>query len=926
MTLTFTVSSAQQLDLGQYLPHDKTVKKGVLPNGLTYYLKKTDVVKGTASYYIIQNVGSILENDDQQGLAHFLEHMAFNGTKTFEGKKMLETFQKEGLVFGRDVNAYTSFDETVYNINNVPTRPELIEKGLLVLRDWCNYLLLTGKEIDAERGVIKEEWRMREGPQMRLLRKSLPQTFNHSKYADRLPIGLMSIVENFKYKVLRDFYHDWYRTDLQAIAIVGDIDVAQIEAKVKKMFSAIPAVKNPKERYLVRIPDNDELLYSLGMDAEVSTSNISFGIRHYQPAERPKVKDLKKSLLQDIATGILSDRLREKSQQSDSPFLNTYVNYYGMVRLHKEFSLFVTPKPNQQEKAFTALLTELIRAVKFGYTDSEIARKVKEKMNNYETRISKWNDRSHADIMGGIQNNYLYHKNIPDVNTEYPLAKKILKNLKPSDVHNAIKSLYTKNNRFLNVVGVKGHDNLTKEKAEAIFAQVEHDPSIKPYADGLSGKTLMSGITLKGGSIAKVEQNKALNSTTYTLSNGIKVHYKFTDKQKNTVKLEGISDGGKSLLKDADLPSATLLEDLIGLSGLSDYSKTDLSKILSGKTASAGVDVKDYHETVSGSATIKDAETMMQLLYLRFVKPRFVKETYDVMQGHIDNYLAYKRKDLKAKMQDSLTVSLYGNNNPRKPILDKSFFKKVSFEKMKAIYSERFKNPADFEFFVVGDIKEAQLKPLLAKYLGGLKTTAGKEQFRDNNIVWLSDHIDKDVFLEMKTPKVSVRIGYKVANDYSKVKNKLVTRALGDVMLLRLTELLREEEGGVYSPGCRAYMVKEPKNTSYLSVSFDCNPDLAEKLIRIVHDELAKIAKGQIKDKDLSKTLKNYKKDRVDAKNKNAYSMRLLKTFYRDGYNMNDPKNFEKVIDGISKKDLKKLAKRLLKKGESYEVVFKPEK
>ncbi|MEL6484023.1 MAG: pitrilysin family protein, partial [Bacteroidota bacterium] len=274
----YFVGTAQVIDLNDSLPEDKTIKKGVLPNGMTYYIKSTDVVKDAASYYIIQNVGSILENDDQQGLAHFLEHMAFNGTQSFPGKGILNTLQKHGAIFGKDINAYTSFDETVYNLNNIPIG--LLDTCLTILHDWSNYLLLTDEEIDAERGVIKEEWRTRQNGRMRLYKTSLPITFNKSKYADRLPIGLMSVVDNFEYKALRDFYHDWYRTDLQAIAIIGDINVDEIEQRIKEKFSHIPAVKNQRKRFVVDIPDNDEMLYSLGMDPEISTAYLDFGIRH----------------------------------------------------------------------------------------------------------------------------------------------------------------------------------------------------------------------------------------------------------------------------------------------------------------------------------------------------------------------------------------------------------------------------------------------------------------------------------------------------------------------------------------------------------------------------------------------------------------------------------------------------------------------
>ena len=918
-------ASAQNLNLNDLLPVDQSIRKGVLPNGLTYYIKSTDVVKDAASYYIIQNVGSILENDDQQGLAHFLEHMAFNGTKNFEGKAILDGFQKQGLLFGRDINAYTSFDETVYNIDNVPTKPELIDKGLLVLHDWCNYLLLTDEEIDAERGVIKEEWRTRQNGQMRLYQTSLPITFNHSKYAARLPIGLMDIVENFEYKALRDFYHDWYRTDLQAIAIVGDIDADEIEAKIKKLFSKIPAVKNPRERFIVEISENDKLLYSLGMDPEISTAMIDFGIRHKKSLADQTVKDLRASLLEFMATSMISARISEKAQNPEASFLGARFGYQSMSRANSGLSLRVSPKPGQQQQAFAEVLSEVIRAVKFGYTSSEIERIIKQFSNSYETQIAKKDDQTHGRIIGNIKDDYLNNVTISDIEKEYEIVKQLFATLTPEDVHNTIKRLYSKNNRYINITGVEGKNNLTEEQANQIINDVENDSGITAYTESFEGKTLVSGLEIKEGSITNTEKNNALSSTTYTLSNGIKVHYKFVDKQKNTVALKAISYGGRSLLKAEDLPSADLMGSLIQMSGLGDYSATDLPKVLAGKTANASPILGETTESIFGSSSTKDVETMLQLAHLYFENPRFDDQAYKVLQGGISNYLVRRSKDIGEQMKDGVTTTLYGDSHPRKRVFNQAFANDASFDQMKAVYLDRFDNPADFEFYIVGDVESGQLEPLLSKYVASLPTTDVKENFKDNNVTWKSNKVDEDVFLAMEDPKTSVNIAFKVANDYT-VKNKFVTSALGDIMQLRLTETLREEEGGVYSPRASAFLTKEPKIQSYMSVKFDCNPDLAEKLIGIVHSELAKLAKGDIRDEDLQKTLTNYKKVREQAKNKNGYDMSLLTTFYRDGYNINEAKNFEDIINNISKKDIQALTKELISKGESFEIVFKPKK
>ena len=918
---------AQQLNLNVPLPQDKTIRKGVLENGMTYYLHSTDVTKDVASYYIIQNVGSILEEDNQQGLAHFLEHMAFNGTKSFKGKALLNKMQEHGLVFGKDINAYTGFDETVYNINNIPTTPELIETGLTALHDWSNYLLLTEEEIDAERGVIKEEWRTRQNGQMRVLQKTLGTMTNNSKYANRLPIGLMDIVENFEYKALRDFYHDWYRTDLQAIAIVGDFDVDEMEAKIKVKFSSIPAVKDALERYNVIIDDNDDMMYDMAMDKEIATSSISFSIRHPKSLKDQTLGDLKENLTNNMVNSILSKRFEEIKQRPDAPFVFVGSGFTddGIARKHKSFRFQIYPKPNMQHEAFKLVITEVNRAVKFGFTNAEINRTKADFSNYYENQISKLEDRSHGAIINTIKSNYLKNASMTDVNMEYQVVKLFFGQLTQADLLAQIQKMYTKKNRALIVTGVEGNKNLTEEDAIAIINEVENSTSLKPYEEEEEAKDLMSGVTLTAGKIVSEEVNETIGANIFTLSNGVKVHYKFVDKNKNDVKLSAISDGGMSLIEDEYLPSAALLGQVIGMSGIGEFSATELPKVLAGKTASASVKVDDITELISGSSTTKDVESMLQLANLRFTKPRFDENGFNVFMQNVDNYLIKKSQDIKSKMGDSTTVILYGNNHPKQRLFDKSFVADVSFNKMKTIYKTRFANAADFTFFIVGDVTKDVLKPLLEKYIASIPTNDVKENWKDNTVEWQSKTIDKDVFLAMEDPKTAVNVLVKNDMKYN-LKNAYLVRALGDILQLRYTESLREEEGGTYGAGVRANLSKKPRQEASITIKFDCNPDLAEKLISIVHKEMELIKNGTVQQNDLDKTLTNYLKEREEAKNYNGYQMSLLSNYYREGYNMNDPKNFENIIKSITVKDIQKTMASLLKGADSYEIVFKPKK
>ena len=916
--------SAQTINLNDPLPTDTRFKKGVLENGMTYYLHSTDVTKDVASYYIIQNVGSILENEDQRGLAHFLEHMAFNGTENFNGKEFLNTMQERGLVFGRDINAYTSFDETVYNVNNVPTTPEMTKIGLQILHDWSNYLLLTDEEIDSERGVIKEEWRTRQSGGMRILEKTFPVRFNNSKYAYRFPIGLMSVVDNFEYKALRDFYHDWYRTDLQAIAIVGDFDVAEMEKKIIAKFSEIPAVENPLKRKMVRIPDNEELMFVMAMDEEVATSTISFNIRHDKSLEDQTVGDLKEGLIDMMINSMISTRINELSQNPEATFLWAGISYRdAWAVLHKEFGVSIGPKPDQQHAAFKEVLTEVIRATNFGFTKAEIDRTIIQLSSYYENKIAKIDDVSHASIIRTIQSNYLENAHMTDIVKEFELVKVIFDELKAEEIQTRLQEMYAQKNRYITITGVEGRKNLTKEDALAIILSVENDASIEAYAEESGDKSLMDGVNLTAGKIVSTEKNEKIEATTFTLSNGIKVHYKFVDKNKDDVKLQAISDGGKSLIDPTDFASNEFVENVIQMSGLGEFSSTDLPKLLAGKTANSSFSIGEITEGISGSSNTKDVETMLQLVNLRFTHPRFDESSYKVFMQQLDSYLIRKGADIKSKISDSLTVTLYGNNNPKNRILTKEYVSEVSFETMKNIYNNRFANAADFEFFIVGDVKQEDLTPLLEQYIASIPTDESRENWKDNKAQWIQKNTDKDIYLVMENPKATVRFAVKNEMKYS-LKNAQLMKTLGDVLQLRFTETLREEEGGTYGARSWGSLSKEPKEQGYLSISFDCNPDKVDDLVKIVNDEVQAIADGKIQQVDLDKTLKSYLKGREEAKNYNNYEMALLKNYVLEGYNMNDSANFEDIVNAITVKDLQKIAKKLLKSSSSFEIVFKP--
>ncbi|WDF62326.1 M16 family metallopeptidase [Flavobacterium sp. KACC 22763] len=921
---SLTFAQAQNFKATDPIAVNQKIKKGVLPNGMTYYIYPTDVNKNTASYYIIQNVGSILENDQQKGLAHFLEHMAFNGTKNFEGKGILNTLQKQGAVFGRNINAYTSTDETVYNLDNIPSKDGgVVDTCLLVLHDWSNFLSLTNEEIDAERGVITEEWRTRQNARARIYNQLAPYYYNNSLYADRMPIGDMDIVKNFKYQVLKDFYKDWYRPDLQAIAIVGDINADEIEAKIKKLFADIPTPVNPKKRFEIAIPERVEPTFKLALDKEISASNISYMIRHTAEKSTNTYAELEKSTQRSLAFSILNNRLAELAQKQECPFKSASIGYQNYTRLNDIWISSVSPKPEKQAEAFAMVMNEWVRAYKFGFSKGEIERAITETISGYENYLEKLNEISHKQVIGMVKDDYLNHEVIADPKAEFEMVKNILNNVDTKILQEQISKLYTAQNRVVTVTGVENENNLTEEKAFDIIQKAENDASLQPYVDTFEGKTLLGDLKINSGKIVSEKKEKAIDATTFVLSNGVKVHYKFADKNKKQVLLQAKSLGGSSLYEAKDLPSINSLSDFAAMSGVGELSNVELSKVLKGKILGVSADVSSLTESVSGSSNTKDIETFMQLVYLKFAKPRFDVDQYNLLKQRMQNSLKNRQNDISSKMKDSLTFAIYGKNNPKIRIMNQQFIDDLSFEKMKSFYLDRFSDVSNFEFFIVGDVTPEVLKPLLEKYIASIEGIKRKERFKNDTPNWIAPKIDKDVFIKMETPKSSVRIAFSKEYAFSQ-KNRILTSYLADILTLRYTESLREKEGGTYGAHVSASLEKFPISKIGMNVIFDCDADKVEHLLPIVYQEIDKIKKGEIPAEDIEKTRTNYLKLKEDSKNFNTYSLNLLQNYFENKYDMNDPKNYEDIVKSITAKDIQEFANSFLNKADSYEVVFKP--
>lgn len=915
---------AQNFKVDQAITKNTKVKKGVLSNGMTYYIYPTTVNKNTASYYIIQNVGSVLENDKQKGLAHFLEHMAFNGTKNFPEKGILEFLQKQGATFGKNINAYTAYDETVYNFDNIPsTDSKVIDNCLLILHDWSHSLLLTNKEIDAERNVINEEWRTRQDASSRVFNQLSPLYYNNSLYADRTPIGDMDIVQHFEYNTLRDFYKDWYRPDLQAIAIIGDVEVAAIEKKIKNIFADIPSVQNPLKRFEIKVADHPETFFKMVTDKEITKANISFVIVQSQKQTDTTFGDLEHSTFRNIAFNLLNNRLRALSQKNDCPFKYAQVSYGAFTRTNDMFNLNVAPKSNQQAEAFKSVMDEFMRAVTFGFSDGEIKRTVASTISNYENHIETEKEISHKTILNAIRKEYMTGETFSDAKAEFEMVKSILATVDSKKLQAELLAGYTTKNRVIAVTGVENEVNLTREDAFSIIRKAENNPDLKPYVDTYVEKSLLTDVNIIPGKIISENQNKEIGATTFTLSNGVVVHYKFANKNTGDVELKAESFGGYSLYEPKDLPSANYTIAVAQSSGLGVFSGTDLEKVLVGKSVYSAASIGNLNEMVTASAKVKDIETMLQLVHLRFVKPRFDLEAFNIIKSNLQNTLKNKDNDIRGKMRDSLNAVVFGKNNPQIRLLNQEFINDLSFEKMQSIYKDRFSDVSNFEFYIEGDVTPEILKPLLEKYIASIQGIKRKETFKDNSLKWVSNKIDKDIFIKMASPKCTVKIQFESDYKYNS-KNNILARMFGDILTLRFTENLREKEGGTYAAYANSYILKLPKNTAVLAINFDCDASKAEHLLPVVYQEIEKIKQGVFVKEDIQKTKTNYLKEREDSKNFNSYTMDLMYNFFRNNINNDDSSTYSDLVKSLTEKDLQDFANSFLLQAKSYEVVYKP--
>ena len=919
MLVGASAAIAQQMPL---IPMDPQVRMGKLENGLTYYIRQNNYPEGQANFYIAQKVGSVIEEEHQRGLAHFLEHMCFNGTVNFPGNGVVKYLESIGVKFGADLNAYTSIDETVYNIDNVPVSVTgAIDSCLWILHDWAGALLLEEEDIDKERGVIHEEWRQRNTASQRLMEAVSEKMYPGNPYGVRFPIGTLEVIDNFPYSALREYYEKWYRPDQQAIVVVGDINVDEVEGKIKNIFADLTMPENAAERPYYPVADNKEPIIAVAQDKELQSGNVYIFVKHDAvPNEfKNNVQYFIMSYAKSMFYQMMRGRMSELAMQPDAPFVSAsvYDSEYFLAKTKDAVNGSIVPKGGMTMEATATLYREMLRAQRHGFTESEYERARAAYLANLESAYKGRDKVSSQSYCKEYTRHFIDNEPAPGIEFEYAFMGQYVPQFPVDLVNNYVKGIMSDSNLVVMAMlpEKEGIVNPTKEEIAQLLASV-YAEDITAYEDKVSDEPLLAQEPV-GGSVVKVKEAK-YGYKQYTLSNGATVYLKSTDFKADQIMMRAVSKGGQALYDANEHINLSQIADVIDNNGLDKFTNTDLQKMLAGKKAGVKSFVNMYTEGVSGSSTPKDFETLMQLTYLQFTAPRENEAAFATYKNQMKAMLENQAMNPNSALSDTLTKVLYGTNNPRTYRMKASDMDKVDEARILEIYKERFANASDFDFIFTGAIDEAVALPLIEKYIGGLPSTGAKaEKICDAHIdIQKGNH--KNIFeKQMATPSATVFVAYTGKAKYT-LKNQLLMSITKQILDIIYTEEIREKEGGTYGVGVSGSLNDVPKESASLQIQFQTDPALREKLTGMAVDLLYKYAEEGPRQQDLDKVRDYMLKKFAESQKENSYWSGLMYNYTLTGFD--GSKNYEKTLNSITTKDLRKFAKSLLKQGNKIEV------
>lgn len=905
---------AQEMKSDALIPFDSSVRTGKLANGLTYYIKQNAKPENKVDLRLVINAGSILENDDQQGLAHFMEHMCFNGTKNFPKNKLVDYLQSIGVKFGQHLNAYTSFDETVYFLPIPSDDPEKLEKGFQIIEDWAFNAVLTPAEIDKERGVVLEEYRIGLGAGKRMMGRFMPKMMYKSHYADRLPIGKKEVLENFTHDKLVSFYKDWYRPNLMSVIVVGDINVDEMEKKVKAHFSSYQNPKNERPRTIYEVPNHKETFVAVESDKEAPSAQVQLIYKDYEmPKPMVTVGDFRKEMVEGLFSTMINNRLGELANSPTPPFTYGY-SYHGgtYARTKEAYQSFAMSAEDKQLDALKVLVTENERVKKFGFTEGELERAKSDFVAGMENAYNDRNKTNSSSFVGEYQAHFLEKEPTPGIEWTYNMLVKVLPTIQLKDINGLINDYIKEDNRVVILTGPEKEGLKLPSEAEVLSALKVNTDAITAYEDSEVASSLLRN-EVKPGTVVKREKDAKIGTTTLTLSNGVKVTYKKTDFKNDEILMSGISFGGSNLYSTDELRQTQFANGALTEAGFSGLKLNDINKFMTGKIANVNPYIGSTSEGFNGSATPKDLEYLFQMTHAYFTDLNMDKEAFEGYKQKQNSFY----KNMASTPNFYFQKEFYGfllKDNPRffGIIPDDKAWEQTNYELAYNKYKERFANAGDFEFFFVGNVDDAKMEEYAAKYLGSLPSTKEREKMTDLGFRMPKGDLKK-VVNKGTDPKSNVTIMYYGDTTYSP-KEALAMEALGEVLTIKLIEELRENESGVYGISARGSMSKVPYGSYSFNISFPCGPDNAEKLTQSALRELNKIIKDGPQAVDLAKykegELADFKKDSKE----NRFWLSTMTRAYTNGTAASDVLKMEEKIKALTTKDLQDVAKKYLSK------------
>lgn len=905
MLLSSMFLSAQtNFDLKDKIPQDPAVSKGVLENGMTYYVRSNENPKNRAELFLVVKAGSIDEDDDQQGLAHFCEHMSFNGTKNFPKHELINYFESIGMEFGPEINAYTSFDETVYMLKVPLDSSEFMEKGLQVLFDWASQNTDSDEEINNERGIIHEEWRGRKSANERMQKEWWPVFLHNSLYANRMPIGEMEIVDNCPPEALRRYRKDWYRPDLQAVIVVGDFNQEEMVKTIKEKFSKIPAATNPREKKYFDVPDHKETLVKVVTDEEAQMA-VSY-VFYKHPLEKSKtVEDYRESIVEGLYNGMINNRLSEKTQLPDPPFLMGQSAYSELIGPKSAYMSIIVSQGDKIEEGIKAVLTENERVLKYGFTETELERQKTAILNTIEKAYNERDNQKSINYANEYKRNFLMTEEpFPGIENEFDYYKKFIPGISLNEVNALADKWITDENRVV-IITAPEKEGVTVPTEQEVFALLDEVKTIEiePYDDAVANVPLIE-YEPSGSKVASEKKLENVDATEWTLENGATVVVKKTDFKEDEILFSAWSLGGNSLYPLEDDISADFATQLIELSGIAGFDKITLDKMLSDKVFRISPSISELRESFSGNSSVKDTETLLQMVYLYFTELRFDESSYQSMMTRMAGMLENKSASPEAAFQDTMTVTMANYNERARP-LTKELLSEADFNRMKQIAKERFKNAADFKFFFVGNINMDEFKPLVEKYIGGIPSMTERENWIDLEIEKPEGVVEK-VVKRGQEEKSTQYIVFHGDFDYNS-QNQIQLDAVGKILSTRLLEVIREDKSSVYSIGAYPSSTKFPDEEYTITVAYGTSPQKLDELKKAIFDIITEYKQNGPTAEEIAKAQEKMIRERETAVRENGFWLSILSnTYYLKDGDFSEFGNYDKLVKNLTIDSTKK--------------------